>query len=71
MTSVDLTTSGMHCMSCSMLIEMNVGELPGVASVKADYATGVTHVEYDPAQVTVDEIVGAIRAGGYEAEVAA
>jgi copper chaperone CopZ len=71
MESVDLVTSGMHCGSCSMLIEMDVSELDGVAQVRADHATGVTHVEFDPAKVTVETIVGAIQAAGYEAEVPA
>jgi copper chaperone len=68
---VSIATTGMHCHSCSMLIEMNVGELEGVASVHADVATGTTEVSYDPAIVDVETILGAIRASGYGAEVAA
>ncbi len=71
MESVDLTTNGMHCPSCSMLIEMDVSDLDGVESVRADYGTGVTHVEFDPARVTLDKIVATIKAAGYEAEVPA
>jgi copper chaperone CopZ len=71
MESVDLTTNGMHCSSCSMLIEMEVGDLDGVSSVKADYGTGTTHVEFDPIKVTEDQIIIAIQGAGYEAEVAA
>jgi copper chaperone CopZ len=71
MTSIDLKTSGMHCGACSMLIEMNVGELAGVQSVRADRATEITHVEFDPAVVTVDEIIKVLGGAGYPAEVAA
>ena len=71
MESVDVATSGMHCGSCSMLIEMDVSELDGVASVRADHATGVTHVEFDPAKVSTEQIVATIRGAGYEAEVPA
>lgn len=68
---VSIATTGMHCRSCTMLIEMNVGELDGVASVQADAATGTTSVSYDPELIDVDTIVGAIRASGYGADVTA
>ncbi len=68
MATLDLKTSGMHCGSCSMLIEMNVGDLPGVTVVKADFASGNTHVEFEPASVTPEEIISAIVEAGYTAE---
>ncbi len=70
MASVTLKTTGMHCMSCSMLIQMNVGDLEGVDSVVADLASGVTEVEYDPAKVDVRSIVDEIVRAGYGAEEA-
>lgn len=60
--------SGLHCSSCSMLITMNLEDLAGVETVKCDHATGLTQVTYDAAVLTSDEIVGAIRAAGYDAE---
>lgn len=68
-TTVRIRTTGMHCQSCSMLVQMNVEELPGVESVTSDFRTGLTEVAYDPEQVTVDGIVAAITAAGYGAEV--
>ncbi|HEX9092895.1 MAG TPA: heavy-metal-associated domain-containing protein [Coriobacteriia bacterium] len=68
MTSVDLKTTGMHCSSCSMLIEMAVGDLPGVAAVKADFGRNNTHVEFDPATISLEEITAAITEAGYTAE---
>lgn len=62
-----LETSGMHCQSCAMLIEMNVSDLPGVSSVKADYASGDTEVTYDSDKVAVDAIVEEIVKAGYGA----
>lgn len=60
--------SGLHCSSCSMLITMNLEDLQGVESVKCDHATGLTEVTYDNAALSSDDIVGAIRAAGYDAE---
>jgi Cu+-exporting ATPase len=62
-------TSGMHCPSCSMLIQMDVSDLDGVESVKADHAAGLTEVTYDADVVVPDEIVQAIVKAGYGAEL--
>ncbi|MDH4139136.1 MAG: cation transporter [Coriobacteriia bacterium] len=65
--SVRLQTTGMHCQSCAMLVDMTVGDLAGVEEVKTDYATGETTVSFDADQVTVDDIVTAVKAAGYDA----
>jgi copper chaperone CopZ len=70
MKNVRLTTGGMHCQSCSMLVRMTVEELGGIESVSSDYASGLTDVTYDPDLVSVDQIIGSIVAAGYSAEVA-
>jgi len=69
-TTAHLSTTGLHCRSCSMLVDMTVGELDGVSEVTTDHATGETVVSFDPDSVTVDSIIGAIRSVGYDAEVA-
>lgn len=66
-----LKTSGMHCRSCSMLIQMEVGELEGVSEVVADSAAGTTTVTFDDAAVSTERIIETIRSAGYEAEVEA
>lgn len=67
---VRLSTTGMHCRSCSMLVEMTLADLDGVADAHTDLASGMTEVTYDPAAVTVEDLVGAIRSVGYDASVA-
>lgn len=69
-TTVKLKTSGMHCPSCSMLIEMNVGDLEGVESVKSNYQTGETDVTFDADKVTTEKMIGEIKQAGYDAEPA-
>jgi Cu+-exporting ATPase len=64
------TTTGMHCPSCSMLIQMDVSDLPGVSAVSANHQTGMTEVTYEDQTVTADEIVDAIAKAGYGAELA-
>ncbi len=53
-----------------MLVDMTVGDLPGVAEVKTDHVSGETAVRFDSDVVTLDQILDAIRGAGYEAEPA-
>ena len=66
-TTKHLTTMGMHCRSCSMLVDMTVGELEGVSDVRTELDTGDTVVTFDDAMVSVDDIIEAIRGAGYDA----
>lgn len=69
-TTANLTTTGMHCSSCSMLIDMTLADIEGVSASQTDHATGRTDVTYDDAVVSLHDIIRAIRGVGYEAEVA-
>ncbi len=68
-STIRLSTTGMHCGSCAMLIDLTLGELPGVAEVTTDYATGISTVTYDTTALSVDDLLGAVRAAGYDAVV--
>lgn len=70
-TTVTLKTSGMHCRSCSALVDMTVGDLDGVSDAKTVLETGETVVTFDSDVVTVEAIIDAVRGAGYDAEVAA
>lgn len=59
--------TGMHCSSCSMLVTMNLQDLPGVESAECNHATGRTEVTYDASKLSSSDIIGAIRDAGYEA----
>jgi copper chaperone CopZ len=71
MTTATIQTSGTHCPSCSMLIELTVDEIDGVSKVQSDHATGVTTVEYDPQTTTPAVLAEAIRSAGYGADIIA
>ena len=54
---------GMHCTSCEKLLQMDIGEISGVKSVKADHKKGTVEIEgegFDAAAVKK-----AITADGY------
>jgi copper chaperone CopZ len=51
-----------------MVIQMDLGDLPGVTSAAADHRTGITEVVYDDSLVTPEQIVAVITKAGYGAE---
>ena len=61
-------TTGMHCPSCSMLIQMEVGDLEGVTAVEADHRTQAVDVDFDADVVSPQDIVSAIVKLGYGVE---
>ncbi len=66
-TQVKLATTGMHCPSCAMLIEMTLKKEAGVTDVKADYPAGLTDVSYDPDVISEADIIAKIADLGYKA----
>ena len=47
MTTVTYSVPAIHCGHCTHTIEMEVGELQGVESVKADQATKKVEITFD------------------------
>ena len=47
MTTVTYTVPAIHCGHCTHTIEMEVGELQGVTSVKADQATKQVQISFE------------------------
>src|SRR4051794_11373422 len=67
-TTIELPITGMTCASCANRIERKLNKLDGVhASV--NYATEKATVDYDPAAVEPDALVGAVEAAGYHAQL--
>ena len=60
--AVALRVGGMHCHSCVVNIQDNVGRLPGVSSVEVCLETGKASVCHDPLTVTVAQLRQAIEA---------
>ena len=64
--TTQLQLEGMSCANCAATIEDAVGDLNGVSSVSANYATDEGTVEYDPNVVSLGQIFAAIEDAGYE-----
>ncbi|TSC77574.1 MAG: Cu2+-exporting ATPase [Parcubacteria group bacterium Gr01-1014_33] len=60
MTKLVLKIKGMHCASCSILIDKLLGKQEGVVSVKTNYGAEKTAVEFDESKISLlkmDELV--------------
>jgi P-type Cu+ transporter len=65
-----LALEGMTCASCAARIERTLNKLDGVEAT-VNYATETAAVNYDPALVAPEELVGAVEKIGYHASAAA
>ncbi|HEY4477061.1 MAG TPA: heavy metal translocating P-type ATPase [Candidatus Paceibacterota bacterium] len=66
MTKLVLKVKGMHCTSCSILIDKLIGSQPGVVSIKTNYGAEKTALEIDETKITlekIDELIGKL---GYD-----
>ncbi len=68
-TRVDLALEGMTCAACANRIERKLNKLDSVEA-SVNYATEHATVRFDPARVTVPDLVGAVEAAGYQAALA-
>lgn len=65
-----LAISGMHCTSCSMLIDGDLEDTKGVVSAQTNYAKQITEVVFDAQKITIDDILAIVKKTGYEASLA-
>ncbi len=67
---IDLALEGMTCASCAARIERKLNKLDGVEAT-VNYATEKAAVSYDPSEIAVADLIGAVEAAGYRARSAA
>ena len=65
---VELPIEGMTCASCANRIERTLNKVDGV-SASVNYATERATVRYDPAAVEPEQLIGAVEAAGYSAQL--
>lgn len=59
------TIEGMHCASCAATVEKTVKQLNGVHSATVNQITEKLSVDYDPQQVTLEDLSEAVDKAGY------
>ena len=59
---------GMHCTSCSMLIDGDLEDTKGVIKANTSYAKQICEVEFDERAIQVQDILKTIEKTGYQAQ---
>ena len=60
---ISFKVKGMHCESCEKLLHMDIGDISGVKSVKANWKAGTVEVEGD--KIDQSAVKKAIAGAGY------
>lgn len=68
--SVRLVVEGMTCGGCAVAAQKVLTRLEGVTKAEVSYEKKEAVVTYDPAKVTVEQMIAAIKTLGYTATVA-
>ena len=61
-----LKVKGMHCASCSVLIDKLVGQEAGVVSIKTNYGAEKTAIEFDELKISLEKIDQLVNKLGYD-----
>lgn len=67
--TADLTVSGMTCAACQANVQRALSRQPGVDSAAVNLMTGQARILYNPSVITPAQLVSAVEAVGYGAEV--
>src|SRR3954454_3919349 len=71
MVRTRLNISGMNCAACQAHVQNALRKTPGVTDAAVNLMTQEATVDYDPAAVTPERLVRAVKAPGYGAELPA
>lgn len=62
-----LKLEGLDCVSCAVMIDDVLEELPGVVSSKTNYPKSVCEVELDEDKTSLEDVISSIEMGGFTA----
>ncbi len=65
-TKIILKLSGLHCSSCSLNIDSDLEDLPGVISTSTSYAKQESTIVYDAKLIDPQDFIIAIKKLGYD-----
>jgi P-type Cu+ transporter len=69
LAQINIPVRGMTCASCVRRVERTLSKKEGVAKASVNFAAEKARVTYEPAATNPDELIGAIRDAGYDADV--
>ena len=66
--TTELAIIGMHCASCSQILTRALSKVEGVSRAVVNYSTEKATITYDPAKTEVKQLIGTVKAKGYDAK---
>ena len=69
MKKLKFKITGMHCTSCAMNIDGELEDTGKVKDVRTNYAKEETEIEFDPKDISEQEIIAVIKKAGYTTHV--
>ncbi|MBT6824038.1 cadmium-translocating P-type ATPase [archaeon] len=69
MKKIKLNVSGMHCASCSTLIERSLKKLEGVKTSNVNFSTSNANIEYNESKISENDFIKKIESLGYSANL--
>jgi len=66
MSKYVLKVKGMHCASCSVLIDKLIGKQEGISSIKTSYGAEKTAIEFDEKKISLERIDALVHKLGYD-----
>ena len=67
--TISIPVTGMTCAACSSRVQRALAARPGVSEAAVNLLTGSATITYDPARAHAEDLVEAVRATGYGAEL--
>ncbi|AMA73188.1 heavy metal translocating P-type ATPase [Aneurinibacillus thermoaerophilus] len=64
---IDFQIAGMTCAACANRIEKGLSKMPGVTEATVNFALETAHLEYLPAEVSIEDMVCKVEKLGYKA----
>lgn len=69
MKNLTLSIEGMTCGGCVNSVKRALANFPGIQKVEVSLEKGQATLEYDPAQVSPDQLKTAIEESGYDVSI--
>jgi Cu+-exporting ATPase len=68
-SSISFPVTGMTCAACQARVQRALASQPGVSAASVNLITNTAAVDFDPAIISVPDLVSAVKATGYGAEL--
>lgn len=66
MSNIQIKIEGMTCGGCAESVTNALQQCRGVNSVNVDHVSGLAQIDYDPQQISVQELKTAIEDTGFD-----